>query len=101
MAFRVSGVIRWASFSPTHAVSKRVEVLKGYLGVYAGDEMRRFMILNATIGWPHIPIDPNCLQPETDETKNLWLRPTGLYSSGTTLIRREPTLDACPYHEAL
>ncbi|KHN11768.1 Auxin-induced protein 10A5 [Glycine soja] len=44
MGFRIAGIIRRASFSTTQAASKRVEVPKGYLAVYVGDKMRRFMI---------------------------------------------------------
>ena len=43
MGFRIPG-IRRASFSSTQAASKGVEVPKGYLAVYVGDKMRRFVI---------------------------------------------------------
>ncbi|KAK7274331.1 hypothetical protein RIF29_15415 [Crotalaria pallida] len=41
MGFSVPG---WASFSATLATSKGVSVPKGYLAVYVGEKMRRFMI---------------------------------------------------------
>ena len=41
-----------ASFSSTQAASKRVEVPKGYLVVYVGDKMRRFMILVSYFNQP-------------------------------------------------
>ena len=43
MGFRLPG-IRKALFAANQAASKRVEVQKGYLAVYVGDKMRRFMI---------------------------------------------------------
>ncbi|KAG5007933.1 hypothetical protein AAZX31_09G201900 [Glycine max] len=44
MGFRIPAIVTQASFSTTQAASKRVEVQKGYLAVYVGDKMRRFMI---------------------------------------------------------
>ncbi|XP_020203230.1 auxin-induced protein 10A5 [Cajanus cajan] len=44
MGFRIASIIRRASFSTTIAASKGVEVPKGYLAVYVGDKMRRFVI---------------------------------------------------------
>ncbi|KAI4323750.1 hypothetical protein L6164_023331 [Bauhinia variegata] len=43
MGFRLPG-IRRASFSATQATSKSVGVPQGYLAVYVGEEMRRFVI---------------------------------------------------------
>ena len=43
MGFRVPG-IRKASFSANQASSKAVDVEKGYLAVYVGEKMRRFVI---------------------------------------------------------
>ncbi|ESW03731.1 hypothetical protein PHAVU_011G037700 [Phaseolus vulgaris] len=44
MGFRIAGIIRWASPSTTQASSKGVEVPRGYLAVYVGDKMKRFVI---------------------------------------------------------
>ena len=44
MGFRIAGIIRRVSFSTTQAASKGIEVPKGYLAVYVGDKMRRFVI---------------------------------------------------------
>ncbi|KAK7312271.1 hypothetical protein VNO77_36024 [Canavalia gladiata] len=44
MGFRVPSIIRQASFSATQAASKGLEVPKGYLAVYVGEKMRRFVI---------------------------------------------------------
>ncbi|XP_027354818.1 auxin-induced protein 10A5-like [Abrus precatorius] len=44
MGFSVASIIRRASFSTIQAASKEVEVPKGYLAVYVGDKMRRFVI---------------------------------------------------------
>ncbi|XP_020203232.1 auxin-induced protein 10A5 [Cajanus cajan] len=44
MGFRIAGIIRRASFSTTIAACKGIEVPKGYLAVYVGDKMRRFVI---------------------------------------------------------
>ncbi|KAI4323745.1 hypothetical protein L6164_023326 [Bauhinia variegata] len=43
MGFRLPG-IRRASFTATQAASKSVEVPKGHLAVYVGQEMKRFII---------------------------------------------------------
>ncbi|KAK2435162.1 auxin-induced protein 10A5 [Trifolium repens] len=42
MGFR--SIIRRASFSKTQGSTKGSEISKGYLAVYVGDEMRRFVI---------------------------------------------------------
>ncbi|KAG2397962.1 Auxin-induced protein [Vigna angularis] len=44
MGFRIPGIIRQASFSTAKTTRKGLEVPKGYLAVYVGDKMRRFMI---------------------------------------------------------
>ncbi|BAT91006.1 hypothetical protein LR48_Vigan08g178600 [Vigna angularis] len=44
MGFRIAGIIRWTSFSTTQAVSKGVEVPRGYLAVYVGNKLKRFGI---------------------------------------------------------
>ncbi|XP_027354822.1 auxin-induced protein 10A5-like [Abrus precatorius] len=44
MGFRIANIIRRASFSASQAASKEVEVPKGYLAVYVGDKMMRFVI---------------------------------------------------------
>nr|KYP68297.1 Auxin-induced protein X10A [Cajanus cajan] len=43
MGFRI-GIIRQASFSAAKATRTGLEVPKGYLAVYVGDKMRRFVI---------------------------------------------------------
>ncbi|AES89296.1 putative small auxin-up RNA [Medicago truncatula] len=42
MGFRFSGIIRRASFSANRAVSKAVDMPKGYIAVYVGE--KRFVI---------------------------------------------------------
>ena len=44
MGFHIKGIMRRTSFSTIQAASKGVEVPKGYLAVYVGDKMRRFVI---------------------------------------------------------
>ncbi|AES89355.1 putative small auxin-up RNA [Medicago truncatula] len=44
MGFRIASIIKRASFSKTQGSSKGFEVPKGYLAVYVGDRMRRFVI---------------------------------------------------------
>ncbi|XP_047154477.1 auxin-induced protein 10A5-like [Vigna umbellata] len=44
MGFRIPAIIRQASFSTAKTTRKGLEVPKGYLAVYVGDKMRRFMI---------------------------------------------------------
>nr|XP_004506989.1 auxin-induced protein 10A5-like [Cicer arietinum] len=44
MGFRIASIIKRASFPNTQASTKGFEVPKGYLGVYVGDKMRRFVI---------------------------------------------------------
>ena len=44
MGFRIPGIIRQASFSAAKATCKGLQVPKGYLAVYVGDKMRRFVI---------------------------------------------------------
>nr|XP_012573100.1 auxin-induced protein 10A5-like [Cicer arietinum] len=44
MGFRIASIIKRASFSNTQASTKGFEVPKGYLAVYVGDKMRRFVI---------------------------------------------------------
>jgi len=44
MGFRIPGIIRQASFSAAKTTCKGLEVPKGYLAVYVGDKMRRFVI---------------------------------------------------------
>ena len=43
MGFRLPG-IRHSSFSASQSSSKEVEVPKGYLAVYVGEKMKRFLI---------------------------------------------------------
>ncbi|QCE05355.1 SAUR family protein [Vigna unguiculata] len=44
MGFRLPGIVRQGSFSSSKATRKGVEVPKGYLAVYVGVNMRRFVI---------------------------------------------------------
>jgi len=44
MGFRIPGIIRQASFSTAKTTRRGLEVPKGYLAIYVGDKMRRFMI---------------------------------------------------------
>ncbi|KAL5055594.1 hypothetical protein RYX36_036276 [Vicia faba] len=44
MGFRITSIIRRKSFSRTRGSTKGFEVPKGYLAVYVGDNMRRFVI---------------------------------------------------------
>ncbi|KAL5069330.1 hypothetical protein RYX36_020217 [Vicia faba] len=44
MGFRITSIIRRASFSRTQGSTKGFEVPKGYLTFYVGDKMRHFVI---------------------------------------------------------
>ena len=44
MGFRMPGIVRQGSFSASKATCKGLEVPKGYLAVYVGVNMRRFVI---------------------------------------------------------
>ncbi|GAU32282.1 hypothetical protein TSUD_62990 [Trifolium subterraneum] len=44
MGFRITSIIKRASFSITEGSTKGFKVPKGYLAVYVGDRMRRFVI---------------------------------------------------------
>ncbi|XP_040874133.1 auxin-induced protein 10A5-like [Glycine max] len=52
MGFRIPGIIRQASFSTAKATHKELEVPKGYLAVYVGDKMKRFVILVSYLNQP-------------------------------------------------
>nr|AFK44702.1 unknown [Lotus japonicus] len=54
MGFRISSIIRRASFSTNQASSKGFEVPKGYLAVYVGDKMRRFVIPVSHLNQPSL-----------------------------------------------
>ncbi|CAJ1973010.1 unnamed protein product [Sphenostylis stenocarpa] len=44
MGFRLPGIIRRSSFSASKSSSKVLEVPRGYLAVYVGENMKRFLI---------------------------------------------------------
>ncbi|CAK8576665.1 unnamed protein product [Lathyrus sativus] len=52
MAFRITSIIRRASFSKTRGSTKGFEVPKGYLAVYVGEKMRRFVIPISCLNQP-------------------------------------------------
>jgi len=52
MGFRIPNIIRRASFSATQAAPKGLEVPKGYLAVYVGEKMRRFIIPGPYLNQP-------------------------------------------------
>ncbi|KAL5055606.1 hypothetical protein RYX36_036288 [Vicia faba] len=51
MGFRITSIIRRKSFTRTQGSTKGFEVAKGYLAVYVGDKMRRFVIPKKTMGF--------------------------------------------------
>ena len=52
MGFRLPGIRRSSSFSRNVASSKGGDVPKGYLAVYVGEKMRRFVILISHLNQP-------------------------------------------------
>ncbi|CAK8576696.1 unnamed protein product [Lathyrus sativus] len=63
MAFRFPSMIRRASFSANRASSKAVDMPKGYLAVYVGEEMKRFVIPISYLNQPSFQ-DLLCLAEE-------------------------------------
>ncbi|KAK7258015.1 hypothetical protein RIF29_32392 [Crotalaria pallida] len=55
MGFHIPS-IRRASFSATQATSKRADVPKGYLAVYVGDQMKRFVIPISFLNQPSFQV---------------------------------------------
>jgi len=62
MGFRLLG--RRSSFSASQSSSKQVEVSKGYLAVYVGEKMRRFMI---TVSFLNEPLFQELLSQAEEE----------------------------------
>ncbi|XP_027353879.1 auxin-induced protein 10A5-like [Abrus precatorius] len=52
MGFGIRSIIRRASFSAAQAAPKGLEVPKGYLAVYVGEKMRRFVIRVSYLNQP-------------------------------------------------
>ncbi|QCE05353.1 SAUR family protein [Vigna unguiculata] len=52
MGFRIPGIVRQGSFSASKATRKGLEVPKGYLAVYVGVNMRRFVIALSHLNQP-------------------------------------------------